>query len=254
MKKHLLGAAALAAVFAAAPAYAEVVGQIDAGYVRTEFDGAFFDDPADTVALSGQVVFPASDLISFQIDGGLARTEIDEYAETSTAAALHAFTRNDSYAVGAFVEMSNTDNDAMWAGGVEGHKYYSNVTLAGSASYGQLDNWSDVDLWSLGGEARYFVGDNLRIDGRAGYTWIQDQNADFGGWTLGVGVERQFADQPFSVFAAYDHSESEEIGDGSADAFTVGLRWTFGTDSLKQRDRNGASFGGSSSFAFLGLL
>lgn len=254
MNKPLLIAAALAAASTAAPASAEVVGQIAAGYARVEYDSDWFDAPADIVALSGEVVFPASDLISFQLDGALARTEMEGYAETTTSGALHAFTRNDSYAVGAFVEMASTDGDAVWAGGVEAHKYFADATLAGSLAYGQYDDWADVDIWSLGGEARYFVNDDLRIDGRAGYVRIEDQSADFGGWTLGVGVERRFADQPFSVFAAYDHAESEDLGDGTADSFSVGLRWTFGSETLKQRDRKGASMGGSAPFAFFSVL
>jgi hypothetical protein len=254
MNTHLLSAAPIAAVAVSAPAYAQVAGQMDAGYARGSYDvGGGFDFDSDTVALNGTVVFAASDLISFQVDAGVARSEIEDYAVTAKTGTVHAFTRNDSYALGAFVGMTEAQDTAVWTGGVEGQKYLDNLTLAGSLAYGQFDNWENVDIVSLGGEARYFLSDNTRIDGHAGYAWVKSEDEDYGGWSLGVGAEHQFDGQPFSLFAAYDHSEAKDY-DGSADTFSVGLRWTFGADSLKQRDRKGASFGGASSFALMNIL
>ncbi|MBC6980619.1 outer membrane protein [Caulobacter sp. 17J80-11] len=254
MKTHLLCAAAIAAVAVSAPAYAQVAGQMDAGYARASYDtGGGYDYDSDTVALSGKVVFAASDLINFQVDAGVARTEIEDYAVTAKTGTVHAFTRNDSYALGGFIGMTDAQGSAVWTGGVEGQKYLDNLTLAGSASYGQFDNWDNVDIVTVGGEARYFLSDNTRIDGRAGYAWVKSEDEDYGGWSLGVGAEHQFANQPFSVFAAYDHSEAKDF-DASADTFSVGLRWTFGAESLKQRDRKGASFGGASAFSLINIF
>ncbi|NEX93120.1 outer membrane beta-barrel protein [Caulobacter sp. 17J65-9] len=254
MKTHLLCAAAIAAVAVSAPAYAQVAGQIDAGYARTAYDvGGGNDFDSDTLALSGKAVFAASDLINFQVDAGVARSEIEDYAVTAKTATVHAFTRNDSYAFGGFVGMTEAQDSAMWTGGVEAQKYLDNLTLAGSVAYGQFDNWENVDIIQVGGEARYFLSDNTRIDGHAGYASIKSEDEDYGGWSLGFGAEHQFASQPFSVYAAYDHSEAKDY-DGSADTFSVGLRWTFGADSLKQRDRKGASFGGASAFGLTNIV
>lgn len=251
MKNVLFASAALAVMAVAAPAFAEVTGTVDAVYGRSEIENLWSDDSADAIALSGKVVVPASDLISFQFDGAVSRTEIDDFAETATAGTIHAFTRNDSYAVGGFVGLSSVDGDATWTGGVEAQKYFADLTLAGAVAYTQVDDWANVDGWTLGGEARYFINDNLRVDGRATYARLEGEGFEADGWNVGLGAEYQLASQPFSVFGAYDHWESEDLADAQADIFTVGLRWTFGADTLKQRDRAGASFGGAPAMPFM---
>ena len=65
---------------------------------------------------------------------------------------------------------------------------------------------------------------------------------DADGWLAGVGGEYQLTDSPISFTAGYRHSELNDL-DVSEDAFTVGVRYSFGGD-LRARDRAGANVGG----------
>ena len=131
--------------------------------------------------------------------------------------------------------------------GAEGAKYLDNVTLAGTVAYANIDDL-DVDAWGLGGEARYFVSDNFRLNAGLGWADAEDENL----WTASLGGEYQFASTPVSLYAGYAHTKFDEA-DIEVDRFTVGVRYNFGGQTLKGRDRSGASFGGAST-VFGGLL
>ena len=81
-----------------------------------------------------------------------------------------------------------------------------------------------------------------------GWADAEDENL----WTASLGGEYQFASTPVSLYAGYAHTKFDEA-DIAADQFTVGVRYNFGGQTLKGRDRSGASFGGAST-VFGGLL
>ncbi|NEX93121.1 porin [Caulobacter sp. 17J65-9] len=245
MKNVLFASAALAVVALAAPAFAQdASGYVGGSYAKTDTD---FGD-ADTWGLDGAVAFSATDKLGVQIDAGYANTDVDGFDSSDAYNAnVHLFTRNDAWAVGGFAGVTDAEDSTTWNIGAEGAKYLDNVTLAGAVAYANNDD-ADVDVWGIGGEARYFVSDNFRLNGGLSYADADVEKA----WTVGLGGEYQFAATPVSLYAGYEHTKFDEA-DIDADKFTVGVRYNFGGQTLKGRDRSGASFNGAKT-AFGGLF
>jgi hypothetical protein len=251
MKSVLFATAAAVVALAAVPAFAETAptGYVGATYSKTNSDDL---GDADTWGLNGSVAFGASDKIGVQLDAGYANTDVDGLGSADAwGAAAHVFTRNDSWAAGGFVGLTDTDSTTGWNLGVEGQKYLDNVTLAGAVGYGKVDDL-DLDYWSVGGEARYFVTDNFRLSGNLGWSKVNAFDTDSDLWSVGVGGEYQFSKAPVSIYAAYNHADANDF-DVTADTFLVGVRYNFGGTTLKSRDRSGASFTNLTGLAGLNL-
>lgn len=245
MKNVLFASAALAAVAFAAPAFAQdASGFVGGSYTYTDAEGL----ESDTWGLDGAVAFAPAESLGVQFDAGYARTEVESFdAEDAYNANIHLFTRNDSWAFGGFAGLTEADDTTAWNLGVEGATYLDNLTLAGALAYGSSDDLG-VDAWGVGGEARYFVTDNFRLNAGLGWADAEDDSV----LSLGLGGEYQLSSTPFSVHYAYNHFKFDQA-DIETDQFTIGMRVSFGGQSLKGRDRSGASFTGASA-VFGGLL
>jgi hypothetical protein len=238
MNKNLFAAAAVVAFLGSAvAANAQTVGHVGANYSRTDVDVAGVDIDGDVYQVEGAVRFDAGSL-GAQIDGAITNYDGDD---TSFAATGHLNTKVGEGLIGGFVGAETADDITIWGLGVEGQANINGKTsLYGQAGYGNVDDAFDADLWAVRGEVRYFVADNIRLTGSLGYSTI-DAAANVDTWTAGVEAEYQFAETPFSVWAGYDHADSDDI-DANADTLRVGVRYTFG-GSLKDRDSAGASLG-----------
>lgn len=248
MKKHLLAATAVAAFAVAAPALAEApapTAWVGASYTNNQIDYGFGDYKAEAYGLNGAIAFHPVEALGVQIDGSAADTDFDGGYEMHTwSLGGHAFVRNDSYAVGAFLQGVQYESNKTYNFGVEGAKYLDNVTVAGALGYGKFQD-VDVHYWALNGEARYFVSDNIRVQGGAAWDRFSFFGTDADAWSLGFGGEYQFDQAPVSVYANYAYTKQDDL-DVSNNAFTIGVRYNFGGGSLKARDRKGASFTGVS--------
>ncbi|MBC6980617.1 outer membrane beta-barrel protein [Caulobacter sp. 17J80-11] len=235
MKNVLFASAALAAVAFAAPAFAQdTSGYFGAGYTRTGSD-------VETYDLNASVAFKPTDQIGVQLDAGYTSLQIDDEfsSENAFGAGAHVFTRNDQWAVGGFAAVSNSDSVSTYNLGVEGAKYFDNLTVAGTIAYGSSDDL-DADAWGVGGEVRYFLTDNFRLNAGLGYA-----DADYDKvWSAGLGGEYQLSSKPFSVYAGYTHYQFDDA-DIDEDKLSIGMRVSFGGQTLKGRDRSGASFTGA---------
>src|SRR5690606_9623040 len=96
-------------------------------------------------------------------------------------------------------------------------------------------------LWSVRGEARYFVSDNFRLDGGLGFANVDVGPADDDMWSIGVGGEYQCASTPWSITAGYERAALDEL-DVAVEPFGIGLRYSLGGD-LQGRERSGADLG-----------
>jgi len=242
MTKKLLLSAVAAATLVAAPAFAQdgATGYIGAAYGNVEVDTPLGDADADAWGVEGAVAADISENFGIQLDGAyLSMDDIDADALSGT---VHLFHRNDQWALGGFAGVTDNDSDTAWQIGAEGAYYLDQVTFAGSIAYGTTDD-TDVDVWGGGVEARFFATDNFRLDARGG---LFNADAGFGGdvdgYTLGVGGEYQFSAAPVSLYTTYDTVQFDDV-DVDVNTWMVGVRWNFG-GSLKDRDRNGASFNG----------
>jgi len=235
VKKYLLATAAVAAAIALpAVASAQATGYIDGSYTRIETP---FGD-GDGVTVGGGVLLTPDAPVQVQLNGAFTSAE----DANAAAVAAHVFHRTETWAAGGFVGYTDAEGvDGILNYGVEGSWYFPAVTLSGSAS--KLDNDDlGLDATVLAAGIKFFPTDNFSVGGSFGNVDI-DGVGDFD--VFGAEAEFKF-NGPASVFASYDTADDLDV-----DIWSIGLRWNFGQDSLKSRDRSGASMGSSSAARFL---
>jgi opacity protein-like surface antigen len=245
MKSLLLVTSALAA-FAAAPALAQdgPVGSIGVTYSDSELELGGLSADSDAWAVDGVVAMPAFGAWTVT----LAAAAADSDDDTAFAGTAHLTTMVGSdLRFGGFVGAADVADETALSAGVEVQKYLSRATLTGVLAYTTADD-VDLDIWSVGGDAAFYVTDALRLN--AGVSWMTIDDADVDGFTYGVGAEYQIARTPFSATAGYSHSDIEGL---DVDTWTVGLRYSFG-GGLQARDRAGAALPGSGVMGILGAL
>lgn len=247
MKSLLLVTSALAA-FAAAPALAQdgPIGSVGVSYGNTEIDLGGVGGDADSWAVDGVVAMPAFGEWTVTLAGNAG--EFEDADDTTVAGTAHLTTLVGSdLRVGGFLGAADVADETALTGGFEVQKYLSRATLTGVVAYTTADD-VDLDAWSVGGDAAFYVTDALRLN--AGVSWMTIDDADVDGVTYGVGAEYQIASTPFSATAGYSHSDIEDL---DVDSWTVGLRYSFG-GGLQARDRAGAALPGSGVMGLLGAL
>lgn len=251
MKKNLLAAAAAVALLGSAvAANAQTIGHVGANYSRAEFDLAGLGEAdVDVWQLEGAVRFDAGAL-GGQIDGSVTD---GEGIDTSFAGTGHLNTDLGGALVGGFAGVDISDDVTFWGLGVEAQANLAPSTLVyGQFGYGASEDFDDADFWAGRAEVRHFFADNIKLQGSAGFLSAETDAGDFDGWNAGVEAEYQFTGTPFSVLAAYDHLDSDDLGvDG--DTFRVGVRYTFG-GSIRERDQAGAGLGSISRLFGAGLV
>jgi hypothetical protein len=245
MKKILMGAAAALAIAAPGIASADTTGNVAFSYNTLDDDNDGFKE--DYLSLSGAVATDLNNGWTLQFDADLGDMNHDGHTDNFSTATVHAFTRNDSYAYGGFAGLTSDETSGFYIGG-EGAMYFNRFTLSANALVGKNRESSDEEFQSIAANGDYFVTDNFSIGADLSY-----HNFDFGGGSeqdgtiYGVNAEYQFAGSGFSVFGGYHESDLDDFGtDNEVSSFTIGGRYNFGTGSLLERDRSGASMRGGS--------
>ena len=140
--------------------------------------------------------------------------------------------------------------------GAEAQGYFGDLTLTGQVARQNFinkgGNYSDIsgDVYKRGSVATakvdYFVNDNWKVTG--GYSFNNVSGGvshDTKKYTLGT--EYRLDNYPVSFFADYTRNKlsfDEQFFSTSkfdTDAVMLGMKWNFGSDSLKSRNRSGAS-------------
>jgi len=249
MKSLLLLTSAVAAL-AAAPAMAQEgpVGSVGVTYGNTELDLGGLSADADAWAVDGVVAMPAFGDWTVTLAANASQFDDGSSDDTTVSGTAHLTTVVGSdLRVGGFVGAADVADETALTGGVTVQKYLSRATLTGVLAYTTADD-IDLDAWSVGGDAAFYVTDALRLN--AGVSWLTVDDADVDGVTYGVGAEYEIASTPFSVTAGYSHSDIEDL---AVDSWTIGLRSSFG-GGLQARDRAGAALPGSGVMGLLGSL
>jgi hypothetical protein len=193
----------------------------------------------------------------------LSRGEIESETKvegTDIDAALHLFYRDSgTFLLGGLIQAGTSETlyessygetyNTFYAA-LEGQVFLDNFTL-----YGQLGllNWQhdEFDDLEFAGhfatiEARYFLSPDFRIEAHLGFAAYELSESEFGGSTInfGASAEYRLTDSPISLFAKYDfYSASLDADDATRTdhRFLVGAKFNFGTGTLIERDRAGAS-------------
>ncbi|NEX94481.1 hypothetical protein [Caulobacter sp. 17J65-9] len=234
MKKLLVASAAAAALFAAAPAFAGA-GQVDLSYSNVE-------DEVDVINLGGAAVTGIGGDWNIQGDATVHRVDTGFGAMNFTDAALHLFKRTDGFAAGVYLDTSDVSMASAWGLGVEGAKYFDQATISGSLGMNTIDMMgSDADGWNASLGATYFPTDNIALGASVSYADI-----DFIDSVTSWGLSAEFKPEtmPVSFFAGYANQDIASFSGDDVTTWTLGLRWNFGSGSLKERDRSGASMKG----------
>lgn len=278
---RLLFAAASAAALVAAAGAASAqdattgpAGYFGAGYahanIEVSADGESEDEDGEGYFVEGAVALPiGSGALNLQLDGGYLDFEDGETLD----ATVHLFTRTPGMAFGAFLGGQSVDDLKAWTVGGEAAAYLERITLVGALGYGTIDIptfededgeefGGDANFWGVSGEARFFVNDNLRLDGLLSWATPDDDGDEDTGdfFSYGLGVEFQpattVASLPLSVFASWRHTDPDE-GDAGFDAdidvFRIGVRLT-APSTLRARDRTGPVFQRQGGLSLGGLL
>ena len=252
---HLIASAAAAffAVGGSAMAATTVTsGNVDLHYAHSSFDPG--NNDANTWGIGGAFATPLGDTWGVQLDGSWNDVNPDHGSDTNVVAGTaHLFHRTDTNLIGVDVGAIHNDDASTttWGGGIEDDYYMDNTTLGARLLYLRNDD-SDTNFWGLEGHARYFFQDNFKVEGSLGFGKVdfKPDNADV--LEAGVNAEYQFASLPVSIFGGVNYLHEDISGNPHSTTASVGVRWNFGGQSLKDRDRSGASLAGVEN-AFGGL-
>lgn len=246
MKTVFLASVAAATLFAA-PAFAQNVGSVGITYGNTSVND--IDGDVDAVKLDGVVAMPAFGDWTVTVAGGLNYVDTDFGDSTNLEGAVHLTTlATPDLRVGGFVAAQDLGAETALTVGAEVQKYLANATLTGLVSYTSADDL-DLDVWTIGADAGYYVMPNLRLNAGVSYNSVEQLGNSADAWTYGVGAEYEFANTPYSVNAAYTRADIESL---DVDTWTIGMRYSFG-GGLQARDRAGASLKASSIVSTLGF-
>mgnify|MGYP000864623661 FL=1 len=243
--KTIAAAVAVMAI-AAGPAIAETVtsGHIDASYGNVNTDGP----DVDIWGVGGKIAAPVGDTLGVQVDAAWYNAD-DDYSDTNVlTGTVHLFDRNENRLLGGAVGVIRSDDDfddtTTWGAALESDFYIGDNTTLGARAEWLTNDDANIDFWGVDAHARYFVTDNFRVEGNVGWGTIDDNGGDnVDVWGVGGEAEYRLDSVPLSVFGGVSWiNVDDNFGDSSdVTVAQIGVRWAFGEDSLKARDRTGAS-------------
>ena len=242
--KSLLLATAAVAVFAAAPALAqESVGSIGARYVQSEVDASGLTADGDGLAIDAAFAVPVTGDWTVTVDGAFAYAldGAPNEDDSSLNGRIHASRNFGNVRIGGFAGGSEAADEQLWSFGAQAQAYLNNLTVSGSLAYETIEG-ADADIWSLAGDAAYFVNPKFRVNAGLGWTTIDAGGLDTDAVSANVGGEYLIGLPGMSVTANYTHGELDDA-DLSVDTLMLGVRFSFGGDDLQTRQRSGADLG-----------
>ena len=240
----MLAAVAAMAALSVAPAFAETTNSGYVGLSAATFDVE--DEDFQAYDLQGALAFPLGANFGAQVDAGLGTTDGDDIdSEDTVTGTAHVFHRTASHLIGGFIGAADSDDVTVYGGGAEADFYVNDWTLGGRVTYLTDDSDIDIDTWAIEARAKYFYTDNAMVSGSIGYTdtSIDVQGADdFSSVYVGVGGEYRLNTAPVSFFGGVGYTDIED-SDGVT-GVQIGVRLNWNEESLRDRDRSGASLQG----------
>ncbi|MER9742897.1 hypothetical protein [Mesorhizobium sp. M0187] len=264
MYRLILGAAIAATTTSAFAADAPVVLDQEltqphiSGYVEAYLGGLYLSasggHSTSTVAGgAGRVNFPIDSRWNIQADAIIDSLWIDDQNLYGYGGAVHGYWRDPTaYALGGFASITGYGGDSLgfpdvysFSVGPEAQVYVGNATLYGQVYYGQLrasGSSEHADNWGGRSVVRYFALDNLRFDGELGFTRLSLGGEHLDTVTAALQAMYRFSDTPLSVFGRYQLDHVSIAGENvNIHKYVIGLRASFGSDTLLDEDRNGAT-------------
>lgn len=227
------------------------------GYVEAYLGGLYLSADgghlsARTAGGAGRVNFPIDARWNIQTDASIDSLWVEGSNIYGYGGAIHGYWRDpSSYALGGFATFTRYGGDIggpkiyNFTVGPEAQAYFGNVTVYGQIYYGQLranGESEHYDQWGGRAVVRYFAQDNLRFDGELGFARLSGFGDHLDTITAALQANYRFSGTPFSVFGRYqlDHM-SVASTDLNIHKYVIGLRASFGSNTLLEEDRNGAT-------------
>lgn len=222
------------------------------GYGELYLGGVRFPNSGGTIWTgggTGRVNIPVAGRWNLQGDVTYDRIWSDDRHLGGIGGAVHGYYRDpDRFAAGVFAAYESYDfggggSAYDYAIGPEAQVYFGNLTVYGQASIGQLNLESfDADQWGVRGVVRYFIQKNFRLDAELAFNRTDiGVNEDIFGAALQAMY--RFDDTPWSLFGRYqfEHTNIGSFDAGDTHKFLIGMRASFGGNSLFDEDRQGAT-------------
>lgn len=218
--------------------------------------------------LRATAAYQANNNYGMQIDTVYNKYQIRSNDVSNIDFAGHLFYRNEQFLIGGFAQYRKPDisiggldpsanlianifsdllvsEQVFW--GAEGQAFFGDLTVNGQLAKQEFVNQKDFsgdqllkDGYVANIGAKYFIKDNWKVDFSYTYNKTDMINASLKYKTLALGTEYRFDDSPLSVFAQYNRNEMN-VFDFDTNSFLVGFKMNVGSETLKGRDRSGAS-------------
>ena len=234
-----------------------------AGYNWSDMGGIIKPEGLN-LNVRGSVAVPVKGNYGVQVDADVTRSVYDlnivssNLKKTESALAVHTYWRDSSRGLVGLIGQVNTTANSIgmlsntrYFVGAEGQYYLKNVTLYGQAVYqtGKFGMGStiDADGVTLAGQVRYFAKPNLSFTLKGSYEKLNTKmSLDHSGWLVGGKGEYRYAKLPISTFVEVDYRGGKFTVPGSSfkeheTRAMAGVKFHFGSKSLLERDRSGAS-------------
>ncbi|NOT40889.1 MAG: hypothetical protein HOP13_10380 [Alphaproteobacteria bacterium] len=254
----------------AMPAFADGIQSKDVTGTFT-VGGGYFDyettdgDDSTTLSINGSASLAVAlgkewsaqfDVLGEQVT---ASSESDQYSGMQGVGGHISYRMPGSGLVGVFAGYgsgSPTDEET-WSGGwvgLEGMFWLDDITLGAQAAFldiseynGGDDEGLDDDAYLLRGVARYFFASDVKLEAEIAYVEgsnVIDGDDDGEAFEWGLSVQARLADAPVYGALSYrsgNYDATTEGDDGDVSTVAVSFSYLFGTNSLKENDRNGAA-------------
>lgn len=198
---------------------------------------------------------------NLQMDGTYQRASQAGAKANSFSVAGHGYFRQpDKYAVGVYAGMTrlsessalpqlaaiNLSQEAkIVSGGLETAYFLSQATVFARIGFGKiLAEGPDLDQSALDAGARYYFTDNLRLDLEGGFQHRRTDHVKANVLSIGTTANYRLPNNPISAFGGYrfegfSGKRNGAVFGGKTHGFLVGLRYHFGSESLKDEERTG---------------
>lgn len=173
--------------------------------------------------------------------------------DSTFAGTGHVFLRDSqSYAVGAYGHLSYLDDGAnkqeeVYHFGLEGAVFMGSFTALGAIGTGTVHTTNnEFDNTAGKIEGRYYVTPNLRFDATLAMDETKLINAKESTTQFGLRANWRMEDVPVTLIAGYRHEQQDlqvgtlKLDPARNDTFYVSARFSWGSKSLKDEERNGA--------------
>jgi hypothetical protein len=260
-------AAVLASLALLSPgiASAKVMGTVTLGYEYDSYDTSgdnyYSEDHEQGTFISGAVIGPVmNDSSDWFIEGaGRIQSEAEKYNHVSETfndnvghGAIYLGRRDSDWGLAGYYAIQNDHGSDVQEVGAEVQKYFSNMTLDASATYGKHNGsycCDDYSAWDVQADLTYYFNDDWSASAGVGYSAFDYHSGNTDITTVGVSGEYRIPSTNFSVRGSYTYGDaSDTYADYKSNTFQVAFIVDLGATSAKDRDQHGASFHGADSF------